>query len=49
MMDTMMDGEEVVFLHQLVDGITGKSHALHVATTAGLPAEVVQRSLQVRK
>ena len=46
-METMMDGEDVVFLYQLADGVARKSHASHIARTAGLPPDIVTRGAQV--
>ncbi len=37
-------GEEVVFLHRIVEGGTDKSYGIHVARLAGLPREVVARA-----
>jgi DNA mismatch repair protein MutS len=34
-------------LHKIVDGPTDRSYGVHVASMAGLPAEVVRRSEQV--
>ena len=48
MMDTIMDGDDVVFLHQLVDGVTRRSHALHIATVAGLSPGIIERSAEVK-
>lgn len=47
-METMMDGEDVVFLYQLTDGVAIKSHASHIAKVAGLPPNIVARGTQVR-
>ncbi|XP_041360061.1 mutS protein homolog 5-like [Gigantopelta aegis] len=46
-MDCMHNGEELVFLYQLVEGHTASSYALHVATQAGLPQTIIQRSSEV--
>jgi DNA mismatch repair protein MutS len=40
-------GEEIVFLHKIVDGGTDRSYGIHVARLAGLPAEVVARARAV--
>ena len=37
-------GEEIVFLHQIVEGGTDRSYGIHVARLAGVPQEVVDRS-----
>jgi DNA mismatch repair protein MutS len=40
-------GEEVVFLHRVVEGATDRSYGLHCARLAGVPAEVVERAREV--
>jgi DNA mismatch repair protein MutS len=40
-------GDEIVFLHQIVEGGTDRSYGIHVARLAGVPEEVVQRARQV--
>ncbi|MEZ6197968.1 MAG: DNA mismatch repair protein MutS, partial [Planctomycetota bacterium] len=40
-------GDEIVFLHRIVDGGTDKSYGIHVARLAGLPAEVLAASRRV--
>ena len=47
-METLQDGEELVFLYQLVPGHSDTSYACHIASTAGLSKEIVQRAAQVR-
>jgi len=37
-------GEDVVFLHEVVDGPADKSYGIHVARLAGLPEHVVARA-----
>ena len=37
-------GDEIVFLHKIVDGGTDRSYGIHVARLAGLPPEVVARA-----
>jgi DNA mismatch repair protein MutS len=37
-------GDEVIFLHKIVEGGTDKSYGIHVAGLAGVPREVVERS-----
>ncbi len=39
--------EEVVFLHEVIDGAADRSYGIHVAKLAGLPAAVIKRSEQV--
>ena len=46
-METIQDGNELVFLYQLIPGHSDTSHACHIATLAGLPKEVVERGAQV--
>ena len=46
-MDTMHDGEEMVFLYQLVPGMSDISYACHIAAGVGLPANMVQRAAEV--
>lgn len=47
-MDSMRgEGEELVFLYQLVDGCATCSHACHVAALAGLPQEIISRGREV--
>jgi DNA mismatch repair protein MutS len=40
-------GEEIVFLHKIVDGGTDRSYGIHVARLAGVPAEVLERSRSI--
>ncbi len=47
MMDFIRDGEELVFLYQLVPGTSDTSYACHVALMAGLPKELVRRGAEV--
>ena len=42
-METQGERDELVFLYQLVQGQSDTSYAYHTATTAGIPAEIVQR------
>lgn len=39
--------EEVVFLHEVVDGAADRSYGIHVAKLAGLPKVVINRAEQV--
>ncbi|NRA94979.1 MAG: DNA mismatch repair protein MutS [Planctomycetes bacterium] len=40
-------GEEIVFLHKIVEGGTDRSYGIHVARLAGLPANVLTRAAQI--
>ena len=40
-------GDEVAFLHEVVDGPADKSYGIHVAQLAGLPAHVVSRAKEI--
>ncbi|XP_051921782.1 mutS protein homolog 5 isoform X1 [Hippocampus zosterae] len=46
-LETAIDGDELVFLHQLKEGICQSSYAANVARLAGLPANIVQRGMEV--
>ncbi|XP_077432326.1 mutS protein homolog 5 isoform X2 [Vanacampus margaritifer] len=46
-LETAVDGDELVFLHQLKEGICQSSYAANVARLAGLPANLVQRGVEV--
>ncbi|XP_072317396.1 mutS protein homolog 5 [Eucyclogobius newberryi] len=46
-LETALDGNELVFLYQLKEGICRSSYAANIATLAGLPANLVQRGLEV--
>lgn len=39
--------DDVVFLHQIIDGAADKSYGIHVARLAGVPREVLERAKQV--
>jgi len=39
--------DDVVFLHQIVDGAADKSYGIHVARLAGVPREVLDRAKQI--
>ena len=39
--------DQVVFLHRIVPGATGRSYGLHVAKLAGIPREVLERANEV--
>src|SRR5262245_61451623 len=40
-------GDEIVFVHKIVDGGTDKSYGLHVARLAGIPGQVIGRAREV--
>uniref|UniRef100_A0A674EEL8 MutS protein homolog 5 n=1 Tax=Salmo trutta TaxID=8032 RepID=A0A674EEL8_SALTR len=46
-LETAVDGDELVFLYQLKDGICRSSYAANIATLAGLPSSLVQRGVEV--
>ena len=37
-------GDEIVFLHKIVDGGTDRSYGIHVARLAGVPPDVLTRA-----
>lgn len=46
-LETAVDGDELVFLYQLKEGICQSSYAANIATLAGLPPSLVQRGVEV--
>ncbi|XP_008321312.1 mutS protein homolog 5 [Cynoglossus semilaevis] len=46
-LETVVDGDELVFLYQLKEGICHSSYAANIATLAGLPVGVVKRGVEV--
>jgi hypothetical protein len=46
-MESMQNGDELVFLYQLVDGYTNTSYACHIAALAGISDDLVQRGHEV--
>ena len=46
-MEVREEGEQVIFLHQVVAGGADRSYGIHVAELAGLPRQVVVRARQV--
>ncbi|XP_053288952.1 mutS protein homolog 5 [Pleuronectes platessa] len=46
-LETAVDGDELVFLYQLKEGICHSSYAANIATLAGLPVSLVQRGVEV--
>ena len=41
------EGENIVFLHQVIQGKADRSYGIHVAQLAGLPRDVVQRANEI--
>jgi len=41
------EGDQVTFLHKIVDGTADKSYGIQVAKLAGLPKEVVERAKEI--
>ncbi len=41
------EGDNIIFLHKIVDGPADKSYGIHVAKLAGLPQSVVSRAKEV--
>ena len=39
--------DEVIFLHEVIDGAADRSYGIHVAKLAGLPEVVIKRAEQV--
>ncbi|CAE1267086.1 MSH5 [Acanthosepion pharaonis] len=48
-METMHNGEELVFLFQLIPGFAKSSFANETALQAGLPLEIVKRGVEISK
>ncbi|XP_024122618.1 mutS protein homolog 5 [Oryzias melastigma] len=46
-LETAVDGDELVFLYQLKEGICQSSYAANIASLAGLPASLVHRAVEV--
>ena len=46
-MDTMEEDGDLVYLYQLIDGVTSNSHALYTAMRAGIPHDILDRVKQV--
>uniref|UniRef100_A0A6Q2WVF7 MutS protein homolog 5 n=1 Tax=Esox lucius TaxID=8010 RepID=A0A6Q2WVF7_ESOLU len=47
-LETAVDGDELVFLYQLKEGICVSSYAANIAMLAGLPHSIVQRGVEVQ-
>jgi len=41
------EGDELVFLHKIVDGSADRSYGIHVADIAGVPSAVIKRAQQL--
>jgi len=48
-MQVQENGENITFLRKIVPGGADKSYGIHVAKLAGLPAAVIERSLQIQQ
>lgn len=46
-METMQNGDELVFLYQLIDGYTNTSYACHIASLAGISSDLVKRGHEI--
>ncbi|KAK2844558.1 hypothetical protein Q5P01_011217 [Channa striata] len=46
-LETAVDGDDLVFLYQLKEGICQSSYAANIASLAGLPTSLVQRGVEV--
>ncbi|PIK34406.1 putative mutS protein-like 5-like [Apostichopus japonicus] len=46
-MEVIPNGDEMVFLYQLIHGQTDHSYASHISSMAGLPDEIIDRGQQV--
>lgn len=42
-------GNEIIFLHKLIEGGTDQSYGIHVAKLAGMPIEVVERAKEIQE
>jgi DNA mismatch repair protein MutS len=40
-------GEEILFLHHIIEGSTDRSYGIHVARLAGIPKKVIERSKEI--
>jgi DNA mismatch repair protein MutS len=47
--DVAEEGEDVIFLHQIVPGGADRSYGIHVAQLAGLPRDVINRANEILK
>ena len=46
-MDVLDDGEQVVFLRQVVPGGADRSYGIHVAQLAGIPRGIIRRAEEI--
>ncbi len=46
-MDVLERGDDVVFLHTVVEGGADKSYGVHVARLAGVPERVTRRAAEL--
>jgi DNA mismatch repair protein MutS len=46
-MDVMEDGDQVIFLRQVVAGGADRSYGIHVAQLAGIPPAIVRRAREI--
>ncbi|XP_072134230.1 mutS protein homolog 5 [Mobula birostris] len=46
-LETIQDGEELVFFYQLKEGVSTDSYTANTAILAGMPPQVVKRGLQI--
>ncbi|XP_069742144.1 mutS protein homolog 5 isoform X2 [Narcine bancroftii] len=46
-LETLQDGEELVFFYQLKEGVSTDSYAANIAILAGMPPQVVKRGTQI--
>ncbi|MGL4484696.1 MAG: MutS-related protein, partial [Anaerovoracaceae bacterium] len=42
--DVAEDGQQVIFLHKIIEGTADKSYGIHVAEIAGIPKEMLERA-----
>lgn len=47
-LETAIEGDELVFLYQVKNGICQSSCAANIATLAGIPDDLVRRGVEVR-
>lgn len=48
-MDCVVDGNDIVFLYKVRDGVCLDSHGLYVARMAGIPADIVDRAMAIKE
>ncbi|XP_043939171.1 mutS protein homolog 5 [Protopterus annectens] len=47
-LESVQDGEDLVFFYQLKEGVSFFSHAANIAALAGMPSKVIQRGMEVK-